>query len=105
MLFYFVFKVEKFWDRANSNYNQYKDLKGELQDEPVQEENENPEQDVNLTQWGKGPSAGETKRKLKPRRLLMEICDGQTELKALEWKPIQELSGMVFPGAKVNKKI
>jgi len=31
----------------------------------------------------------------------MEICDGQTELKALEWKPIQELSGMVYPGAKV----
>lgn len=69
------------------------------------QDDDNPDDnDLNLTQWGKGPSAGETKRKLKPRRLLMEICDGQTELKALEWKPIQELSGMVFPGAKVTFK-
>ncbi|XP_065340712.1 recQ-mediated genome instability protein 1-like isoform X2 [Cloeon dipterum] len=95
----FAVQVEKFWDKANSAYNQYKNYKGELGDQPVNEEAN--EDGIDLTEWGKGPSAGETKRSLKPRRLLLDICDGTTELKALEWKPIQELSGMVYPGAKM----
>ncbi|CAB3384872.1 Hypothetical predicted protein [Cloeon dipterum] len=95
----FAVQVEKFWDKANSAYNQYKNYKGELGELPVNEESN--EDGIDVTEWGKGPSAGETKRSLKPRRLLLDICDGTTELKALEWKPIQELSGMVYPGAKM----
>ncbi|XP_059490951.1 recQ-mediated genome instability protein 1-like isoform X2 [Neocloeon triangulifer] len=95
----FAVQVEKFWDKANSSYNQYRNYKGELSEETNNDETN--EGEVDVSDWGKGPGAGETKRALKPRRLLMEICDGKTELKALEWKPIQELSGMVYPGAKM----
>ncbi|KAF4532824.1 hypothetical protein B566_EDAN002675 [Ephemera danica] len=91
-------QAEKIVDVSNPKYTQLKISKGgviEREDEP-----EDEEAISELTEWGHGPR--ETGGKLRPRKLMLHLCDGKQEIRGLEYKSLPKLRGMIFPGIKVH---
>lgn len=88
-------------DIANSMYGQVKALRGgavEVDETPGEGD---PGDEDELTEWGRAPKNATTK--LKARKLQLYICDGKEELYAFEYRPLPQLTGMIFPGVKVEQ--